>query len=53
MYIGETHFSSGEWLGVKLDLPEGKNNGSVGDCTYFECEANHGVFVKRVCLLNL
>ena len=28
-YIGEVQFAKGEWAGVVLDKPEGKNDGSV------------------------
>lgn len=37
-YIGEVRFAKGEWAGVVLDEPEGKNNGSVsgGEWVVFE-----------------
>ena len=28
-YIGEVKFAPGEWAGIVLDRPEGKNNGTV------------------------
>lgn len=45
-FVGETQFAPGIWIGVELDNPEGKNNGTVQDILYFDCRANHGVFVR-------
>ncbi len=28
-FIGKTEFREGDWLGIELDTPEGKNDGSV------------------------
>ncbi|KAL4157980.1 hypothetical protein PRNP1_003760 [Phytophthora ramorum] len=46
-FIGETDFASGEWVGIELERPEGKNNGELNGRVYFTCEPNHGLFVKK------
>ncbi|XP_055894573.1 dynactin subunit 1-like isoform X2 [Biomphalaria glabrata] len=46
-YIGNTVFSPGKWVGVVLDEPKGKNNGTVQGKTYFACQENYGVFVRQ------
>ena len=45
-FLGTTLFSRGEWAGVILDEPSGKNNGVVQGVQYFQCEPNHGVFAR-------
>mmetsp|Transcript_10910 Transcript_10910/g.19271 ORF Transcript_10910/g.19271 Transcript_10910/m.19271 type:complete len:1080 (+) Transcript_10910:403-3642(+) len=45
-YVGHTGFKTGEWIGVELEQPVGRNNGTVGDRTYFTCEPNHGIFIE-------
>ena len=35
-YVGSTMFASGKWIGVILDEPKGKNNGTVQGKSYFQ-----------------
>lgn len=52
MFIGETSFANGEWIGVELQTPSGKNDGSVQGVRYFSCSENHGCFVRRSQLMG-
>lgn len=45
-YIGSTSFAPGKWVGIILDEPKGKNNGTVQGKRYFTCEDNFGMFVR-------
>lgn len=50
-YYGTTSFSAGQWVGIQLDLPSGKNNGSVQGIEYFTCDKAgdnelYGLFVR-------
>nr|XP_049703780.1 dynactin subunit 1 isoform X18 [Helicoverpa armigera] len=46
-YVGYPTFATGKWIGVILDEPKGKNNGTVRGHAYFTCEENYGVFVRQ------
>ncbi|PWN51530.1 hypothetical protein IE53DRAFT_378882 [Violaceomyces palustris] len=46
LFVGQTSFAPGLWVGVELDHPNGKNNGVVQGKRYFECREGHGVFVR-------
>ena len=45
-YVGETEFSTGLWIGVELDGPDGKHDGEVRDKRYFECRPRCGLFLR-------
>ena len=45
-YYGDTHYASGSFVGVELDEPAGKNNGTVKGHSYFTCAPKHGLIVR-------
>ncbi|XP_026301420.1 dynactin subunit 1 isoform X2 [Apis mellifera] len=52
-YIGHSSFAPGKWIGVILDEPKGKNNGTIKGQSYFKCAENHGMFVRQSQLILL
>jgi len=45
-FCGQTEFAGGVWVGIQLDDPVGRNDGTVKDVVYFTCPPNHGIFVR-------
>ncbi|CAI5683075.1 unnamed protein product [Oreochromis niloticus] len=45
-YLGPTDFAEGIWVGVELEVPAGKNDGSVAGKHYFHCNPGYGVLVR-------
>lgn len=45
-FVGGTQFAPGQWAGIVLDEPIGKNDGSVAGVCYFQCEDLRGIFTR-------
>lgn len=46
VWTGMLHHDHGYWVGIQLDEPTGKNNGTVHGTTYFTVDSNCGAFVR-------
>ena len=45
-FIGTTSFAEGVMIGIQLDEPYGKNDGSVKSKRYFSCPEKYGKFLR-------
>eukprot|EP01050_Picozoa_sp_SAG11_P016457 SAG11_NODE_2249_length_3634_cov_12.743140_2_plen_252_part_00 len=45
-FHGRTEFAAGEWVGLLLASPTGRNDGCVGGRRYFRAESGHGLFIR-------
>ncbi|KAB8235503.1 putative dynactin [Aspergillus alliaceus] len=52
-FAGATHFAAGEWIGIELDEPTGKNDGAVQGERYFDCEFGFGMFVRPTAIATV
>lgn len=45
-FLGATQFQTGDWVGIEMEKPLGRNNGCVAGVQYFDCKEQHGIFVR-------
>ena len=45
-FVGETDFKPGTWVGVEMDDPVGRHDGTVEGRSYFQCAPQHGTMVQ-------
>lgn len=47
-FLGETDFAKGEWCGVELDEPLGKNDGAVAGARYDRIPTDLSVYPSPI-----
>ncbi|KAL7624514.1 hypothetical protein AAE478_006079 [Parahypoxylon ruwenzoriense] len=52
-FVGQTHFATGDWVGVELEDDSGKNDGAVQGERYFDCAPGRGMFVRPIAVTVL
>ena len=54
-YIGPFHHASNDdvWVGLELQEPTGKHNGTVENKVYFRCKEKHGAFIPLSKVLSV
>lgn len=52
-YIGGIAAASGEFVGLELDTPTGKNDGTAAGQRYFTCPPNKGLFINSASVTKL
>jgi len=45
-FVGPVHYAKGDFVGVELATPHGKNDGEVKGERYFSCRPMHGILVR-------
>eukprot|EP01041_Mallomonas_annulata_P007628 gene7628-15615_t len=45
-FIGPVHYAEGVYMGVVMDQPLGKNNGTIKGKKYFSCSADKGLMLR-------
>ena len=44
-FVGSTDFKEGTWVGIEMDLAEGRHDGTVEGRSYFSCPTGRGLMV--------